>query len=308
MISQELTSKKIRIPIPFAIPVEIEKELPIPKKNLNSSSVRKSIKENFLNTVCEESLCPNLNHCWSMGTATYLIMGDRCTRRCGFCNIQTAKPLPLDPTEPMRLANSVREMKLKHVVITSVDRDDLKDGGSAHFASCIREVKKQNPQTTVEVLIPDFKGKEENLQKIWNEKPEIIAHNIETVPSLFREICPQSNYQISLKVLESTSKAGFLTKTSLILGLGETLEEVKEVIQEAKEKGVHILAIGQYLPPTQKHAKLKKLYPEEVFFELKDYALKLGYLHVESGSLVRSSYNAGIGIHEIIQRFYHMNA
>ncbi len=305
----------MRIPVKFDIPLQYINEDEITIKHLNIQKndfieqwnqlrIKKIIRENQLNTVCIEASCPNLHHCWGSGTATFLIMGNRCTRRCGFCDIETSKPFPLDPEEPIRLAKAVQLMQLKHVVITSVDRDDLKDCGSEHFALCINEVRKLNPYTTIEVLIPDFKAKIENLKKIWETKPNIINHNIETVPSLYKTICPQSNYQNSLRVLELSSKEGFLTKTGLILGLGETIDEIKQVIIEAKEKGTHILTIGQYFQPTKKHAPLKKYYDLEVFKELKEFAMSLGYLHVESGPNVRSSYHAGQGIEKIIENFY----
>lgn len=294
--------KWMRIPLKFAIPQEYIDENRIEQWNLIET--KQIVKKNQLNTVCEEASCPNLNHCWGLGTATFLIMGDRCTRSCGFCDIKTAKPFALDPTEPKRLAEAVKKMHLKHVVITSVDRDDLKDCGSSHFAQCIIEVKKENPTTTIEVLIPDFKGRIENLQKIWDAKPEIINHNIETVPSLYKYICPQSNYKISLKVLELSSKQGFLTKTGLIVGLGETIEELKEVIKDAYNSGTHILTIGQYLQPTPKHAPLKKYYSLQEFQELKNFAYELGFLHVESAPNVRSSFHAGVGVEKMIEKFY----
>lgn len=301
--------KWLRIPVKFSIPKKYLQEMDPNFNNLffqelkYNHNTRDIIKLTALNTVCQEASCPNLNHCWSLGTATFLIMGNKCTRRCGFCDIDTGKPQPLDPEEPKRLAIAVQKMRLKHVVITSVDRDDLKDCGSEHFANCILEVKKYNPNTTIEVLIPDFKAKEENLKKIWEAEPTIINHNLETVPSLYKYICPQSNYQHSLKVLELSSKNGFLTKTGLIVGLGETEEELKQTIQEARSVGTHILTIGQYLQPTSKHAPLVKYYPKEFFDEIKAYALDLGFLHVEAGPHVRSSFHAGVSIEEIIKKF-----
>lgn len=300
---QELDQKKIdptrwfKISVKFATPADFE------ESNNLQIFTKKIIQKNRLNTVCEEASCPNLNHCWSSGTATFLIMGDTCTRRCKFCDIKTGKPMPLDPEEPLRLAKTVKEMKLRHVVITSVDRDDLKDCGSSHFANCILEVRNQAPDTTIEVLIPDFKAKEENLKKIWDAKPDIINHNLETVPSLYKKVCSQSNYQNSLKVLELSSKKGFLTKTGLILGLGETLDEVKQTIIDAKNSGVHILTIGQYLRPDQKNLPVEKLYPLEVFRELKIFAEEIGFLYVESGPLVRSSFHAREAIEYILKKF-----
>ncbi len=255
--------------------------------------VRETVHGARLNTVCEEASCPNLGHCWSQGSATFMIMGKNCTRSCGFCDVHTARPSLLDPREPQRIAETIRELGLKHAVITSVDRDDLKDCGSTHFARVIERVRAVNPQTTIEVLIPDFKGREENLARIRAEKPDIINHNVETVPSLFRSICPQSNYQVSLDVLRTSAQAGFLTKSGLILGLGEELEEVRAVIRDLAANGCHMLTIGQYLQPSAKHAPLKAYIPVEVFQELKEYALDQGFLHVEAGPLVRSSYFAG---------------
>lgn len=264
--------------------------------------VKTAVKGAGLVTVCEEASCPNLGHCWGLGTATFMIMGDRCTRRCGFCDINTGKPFALDPAEPINLAKTVASMKLKHVVITSVDRDDLKDAGSMHFGRSIAEVKKLNPETTTEVLIPDFKGKPELLENVWREKPTIINHNVETVPSLFKKICPQSNYQVSIDVLRLSSERGFLTKSGIILGLGETLEEVRQVIDDLYAAGVHLLTIGQYLQPTREHAPLESFFPVEVFDELKEYAIGLGFLHVESGPLVRSSYHAGESLNQILEK------
>lgn len=257
------------------------------------SNVKNLIHDQNLHTVCEEATCPNLGHCWSNGTATFLVMGDRCTRRCGFCDIATAKPMALDSAEPQRVANTVRSMQLKHAVITSVDRDDLKDCGSIHFASVIHEVKKLNPETSIEVLIPDFKGKEENLKRIWAEQPHIINHNVETVPSLYKEICPQSNYEVSLRVLKLSSDQGFWTKSGIILGLGEDVEQVRNTIRDLFENGVRLLTIGQYLQPSPQHAPLHSYAGLDTFSELKIYAETLGFKHVESGPLVRSSYHAG---------------
>ncbi len=266
-----------------------------------AADVREKVTGSGLHTVCEEASCPNLGHCWSRGTATFLVMGDRCTRRCGFCDISTARPLPLDPTEPLRLAETVRSMKLRHVVITSVDRDELPDCGSTHFAACITETKRLNPETSVEVLMPDFKAKPESLQRIFDAAPHIINHNIETVPSLYREICPQSNYAHSLEVLRRSAEAGFMAKTGLILGLGETIDEVKEVIADARKAGVKLLTIGQYLQPTSDHAPLKAYIDPETFEELKSFALKQGFVYVEAGPLVRSSYHAGDALDFLLQ-------
>ena len=261
-------------------------------EQLKASKTRQIIESKELNTVCQEAACPNLAHCWSEGTATFMILGKQCTRRCGFCNIQTGRPSPLDPQEPENLAQAVFEMKLRHVVITSVDRDDLKDCGSTHFAQVIKKVRETNPLTRIEVLIPDFKARIENLERIWQAGPEIINHNIETVPSLYRSICPQSNYKNSLRVLELSKQAKFITKSGLILGLGESFEECQELISDLADSGVSILTIGQYLRPSSKHSPLKAYIPLNQFAALKEYAIDRGIGYVESGPLVRSSYHA----------------
>jgi lipoic acid synthetase len=266
-----------------------------------AARVKDAVHGARLNTVCEEASCPNLGHCWNQGTATFMIMGENCTRRCGFCDISTARPSLLDPKEPEKTARAVQELGLKHVVITSVDRDDLKDCGSRHFAKVIRQVREQNPRTTVEVLIPDFKGVTEHLQRIADERPDILNHNVETVPALFRTICPQSNYQTSIEVIRWGSRAGLLTKSGLILGLGESITEVREVIADLAEAGCGMLTIGQYLQPSPEHAPLKSYVALEVFDELKEYALGLGFRHVEAGPLVRSSYHAGDNLDQLLR-------
>lgn len=266
-----------------------------------ATRVKDAVHGARLHTVCEEASCPNLGHCWNQGTATFMIMGETCTRRCGFCDINTARPSMLDPREAEKTATAVQQLGLKHVVITSVDRDDLKDCGSRHFAAVMRRVRELNPKTTMEVLIPDFKGVTEHLQRIWDEKPEILNHNVETVPSLFRTICPQSNYQTSIEVIRQSGAAGLLTKSGLILGLGEEIAEVRGVIADLAQAGCGMLTIGQYLQPSPKHAPLKSYVPLEVFDELKEYALGLGFRHVESGPLVRSSYHAGESLDELLK-------
>ena len=258
-----------------------------------SDAVKSLVKGRRLHTVCEEASCPNLGHCWSRGTATFMIMGDTCTRRCGFCDVATGKPRALDPGEPARVAETVKTLGLKHTVITSVDRDDLPDCGAEHFASVIRAVRAAAPSVTIEVLIPDFKGHEENLRKIWEAGPDVLNHNVETVPALFATICPQSRYDVSLQVLRQSAEAGFLTKSGIILGLGETVDQVSGVLDDLRAAGVQMVTIGQYLQPTPEHAPIKEYVPPQIFRELKEYALGLGFRHVESGPLVRSSYHAG---------------
>ncbi len=262
--------------------------------------VRELVNRSRVATVCEEASCPNLSHCWSRGSATFMIMGERCTRRCKFCDVATARPDALDPDEPRRLAETIRDMRLKHAVITSVDRDDLKDCGSTHFAAVIRAVRAASPDTTIEVLIPDFKGRLENLERIWAEGPHIINHNVETVPSLYKTICPQSNYGVSLDVLRLSAERGFHTKSGIILGLGETLEEVRAEMSELRQNRVEMLTIGQYLQPTPEHAPVMAYIPPEVFEELKTFGYELGFRHVESGPLVRSSFHAGDAVDKIL--------
>ena len=254
--------------------------------------VREQLRRNRMATVCEEAACPNLAHCWSQGTATFMVMGDRCTRRCGFCNVATARPLALDEGEPLRVAETVRELGLRHVVITSVDRDELPDCGSAHFADVISSVRSLNRATTIEALIPDFKGRRENLERIWAARPDILNHNVETVPSLYREICPQSNYEISLAVLEMSAEAGLVTKSGVILGLGESDNEVLSVLHDLGSHRVAMLTMGQYMQPSQRHAPVRRYVPPEEFRRWKETALGLGFSQVESGPLVRSSYHA----------------
>ncbi len=276
----------LKVKVPFGVSEEWNKNA------LSTSATRKHVEKGGLHTVCQEAACPNLSHCWAQGTATFMIMGDHCTRRCGFCNVSTGRPLPLQNDEAESLADAVFTMGIQHVVITSVDRDDLKDCGSTHFAQTIRAVRQKNPQTTIEVLIPDFKAKVENLERIWEAKPNIINHNVETVPDLYKSICPQSHYQNSLEVLKLSHQRGFITKSGIILGLGERFREICEVINDLIACGVKILTIGQYLQPTIQHAHVKKYFPLSFFRRLKQYALKKGMGYVEAGPLVRSSYHA----------------
>lgn len=264
-------------------------------------SVRERVDASGIHTVCEKAACPNLHHCWSSGTATFLIMGERCTRRCAFCNIRTARPLPLNPEEPRRLAGTVQAMGLKHVVITSVDRDDLQDCGSTHFAEAIQMIRQRTPQVKIEVLIPDFKGRVDNLQKIWDAKPDIVNHNVETVPSLYSTICPQADYAKSLHVLGLFAERGFMTKSGLILGLGEGLDEVRSVMIDLRRIGVRMLTIGQYLRPGPQYAPVREWIPASVFEDLKNFGLEIGFNHVESGSLVRSSYHAADGMKKMLE-------
>ncbi len=266
------------------------------KANLGKDylSLKSLIKEKRLNTVCEEASCPNIYECWSMGTATFMIMGDTCTRACGFCDVNTGKPCDLDMDEPYRVAESVKIMGLTHAVITSVNRDDLDDGGSAFFAKTIDEVRLKNNQTSIEVLIPDFKGSKEAIDNIINANPEVLNHNLETVPRLQREIRTAASYGRSLALLQYAKESHFLgkTKTGLIVGMGEEFEEVISVLKDLSRINIDIVTIGQYLRPTQRHRLIDRYVSEEEFEQYKTIGQELGIPHIESGPLVRSSYHA----------------
>jgi lipoic acid synthetase len=250
------------------------------------------MRQNELHTVCEEARCPNISECWNAGTATFMILGDTCTRSCGFCAVKTGRPIGLDTEEPDRVAKAVRLMKLRHVVITSVNRDELPDGGAGVFAETIRRVREDNPNTRIEVLIPDFKAKAESLERIFDARPDILNHNTETVPSMYRTVRPQAKYHWSLGVLAQAKACGFVTKTGIMLGLGESREELLKVMRDLVEIKVDILTLGQYLQPTPNHLQVARfLHPDE-FAELKVIGEDLGFRHVESGPLVRSSYHA----------------
>ncbi|MAT42259.1 MAG: lipoyl synthase [Anaerolineaceae bacterium] len=247
-----------------------------------------------LHTVCEEAHCPNMGECWGSGTATFLVLGDVCTRSCRFCDVKRGKPNEVDWEEPERVARAVQAMDLKHAVITSVNRDDRKDGGAPIFAEIIRKIREYQPGCSVEVLIPDFKGSLEALQIVMDARPEILNHNVETVPRLFKLIQPQDRYEWSQFILENAKKLDgeVLTKSGIMLGLGETIDEVKAVMADLRSWGVDILTIGQYLQPSRKHIAIDRYYTLEEFAELKAYGLELGFRWVESAPLVRSSYHA----------------
>lgn len=245
-----------------------------------------------LHTICEEARCPNRWECWNARTATFLILGDVCTRRCHYCSVQTGKPLPLDLEEPRRVADAVRALGLRHVVVTSVNRDELADGGAGVFAATIRETRRLNPGCTIEVLIPDFGGDVEAMKELCAERPDLLNHNIETVARLFPAIRPQGKYGRSIGVLRQAKDLGMTTKSGLILGLGETLDEVSQVMHDLRNSGCDILTMGQYLQPTRQHLPVARFYEPALFGALKLEALALGFRHVESGPLVRSSYHA----------------
>ncbi|MBP8023352.1 MAG: lipoyl synthase [Paludibacter sp.] len=256
------------------------------------SNVSQVIKQHGLHTICTSGRCPNQSECWSRGTATLMIGGDICTRSCKFCNTITGRPLPLNPQEPANVAESIRLMKLKHAVITSVDRDDLKDQGANHWAETIRKVKEINPETTLEVLIPDFQGKEELIELVVAERPDIISHNLETVRRLTPEIRTRAKYDVSLKVLQYIASRGIVAKTGIMLGLGETEQEVLELMDDALAHDCRVLTIGQYMQPSRKHVVVSEYIHPDKFKEYREIALAKGFKHVESGPFVRSSYHA----------------
>ena len=252
------------------------------------------MRQKSLHTVCEEAGCPNLGECWGSGTATFLMMGDVCTRTCGFCDIKRGQPTPLDWMEPERVAQAVKAMDLKHAVITSVNRDDRRDGGAPIFAMLINRIREIHPGCSVEVLIPDFKGSVEALRMVVEARPEILNHNVETVPRLFKQVQPQDHYEWARATLSNAKRIDpdVLTKSGIMLGLGETLDEVKEVMGDLREWGVEILTIGQYLQPSRQHLPIARYVHPDEFAELKEYGLGIGFRWVESGPLVRSSYHA----------------
>ncbi len=245
-----------------------------------------------LHTICEEARCPNRWECWNARTATFLILGDICTRRCHYCSVETGRPLPIDDTEPRRVAEAVQALDLRHAVITSVNRDELDDGGAAIFAETIRQIRQLNPGCTIEVLIPDFEGNETALAMVCAEKPDILNHNIETVRRLFPDIRPQGKYQRSIGLLAKAKQLDMRTKSGLILGMGETMDEAREVMHDLRAVGCDIVTIGQYLQPTREHLPVARFYDPAEFAMLKEEGRTLGFTHVESGPLVRSSYHA----------------
>ena len=252
----------------------------------------KLVNDQNLHTVCQSAKCPNMGECWASGTATLMILGDICTRSCGFCHIATGKPTGLDTDEPRRVGYSVAQMKLKHVVITSVNRDELPDGGAAIWADTIREIRKQSVGTQVEVLIPDFCGDWDALQLVLNEKPEILNHNIESVPRLYYKVRPQAKYHRSLKLLQISKQQGLLTKTGMMLGIGEEENEIDAVLDDLVAIGVDILTLGQYLQPTTQHLPVHRWVHPDEFAYWKQRGEERGLRHVESGPMVRSSYHA----------------
>ena len=263
-----------------------------------TKNVRKILKTNCLNTVCESARCPNKNECYTKNTATFLIMGAVCTRNCRYCNIATAKPLPLDENEPKNIAKAIQELGLKYAVITSVTRDDLADGGAEHFAQCISEIRKLTPNVKIEILTPDFKNDKAALDTIINADPDVFNHNIETVSRLFKTARPQAIYQRSLDVLEYIKNKSKLlgsdipTKSGIMVGLGETFEELEQTLKDLKQIDCNIVTIGQYIQPSKAHLSVEKYYTPEEFEQLKSLAKKIGIKNYQFGPLVRSSYKA----------------
>ena len=256
------------------------------------STLKKLVRENNLHTVCESAKCPNLGECWSAGTATLMILGDVCTRSCGFCHIATGRPPTLDLDEPRRVGDAVARMKLKHAVLTSVNRDELADGGAGVWAETIRQIRLQSPGTSVEVLIPDFEGNWAALQLVLDQRPDILNHNLESVPRLYRTVRPQAKYHRSLQLLQIAKQQGLVAKTGMMLGLGEEEGEIEAVIDDLVAINVDILTLGQYLQPTAKHLKVERWVTPEEFVAWKHRGEAKGLRHVESGPLVRSSYHA----------------
>lgn len=256
--------------------------------------VQQLMRSKSLHTVCEEAMCPNLGECWGAGTATFLMLGDVCTRTCGFCDIKHGKPDFLDWNEPERVAQAVHKMKLKHAVITSVNRDERRDGGAPIFGMVIRRIRELQPGCSIEVLIPDFKGSLEALRIVMEARPEILNHNVESVPRLFKAVQPQDNYAWAEATLRNAKKLDpeVLTKSGIMVGLGETIDEVKETMRDLRDWGVDILTIGQYLQPSRKHLPIERYYTPDEFIELKTFGDEIGFHWVESAPLVRSSYRA----------------
>lgn len=262
------------------------------KTGPNYLDIKQTMERLTLHTICEEAGCPNRWECWNARTATFLILGDICTRRCHYCSVETGRPLPVDEKEPGRVAEAVQALGLRHVVITSVNRDELPDGGAWVFAETIRQTRRLNLACTIEVLIPDFEGNEKALVTVCEEKPEILNHNIETVRRLFSSIRPQGKYQRSIELLAKAKQHGMKTKSGLILGMGETLDEAREVMRDLRAVDCDIITIGQYLQPTREHLPVVRFYDPSEFALLKKEGLAMGFTHVESGPLVRSSYHA----------------
>jgi len=257
-------------------------------------TIKKLLEKHQVHTICQEALCPNIGECFERGTATFLILGNFCTRRCGYCNVSTGNPLPVDEKEPERVAEMAEMMQLNHVVITSPSRDDLPDGGSGHFARTIRMLKSRMPHLSVEVLIPDFKGSVKSLCRVLDADPDILNHNVETVPRLYPVVRKQANYEQSLELINNVKqfRPDIVTKSGIIIGLGEEMYEIKELLHDLRDVKCEMMTIGQYLQPSVEHLPVKKYYTPDEFEELRRYGGTLGFLHIESAPHVRSSYHA----------------
>ncbi len=288
-MSENENSKVANPPVGAGKPSWLKVKLPTGE---NYRNVREAVDKNRLHTICQSGNCPNMGECWGAGTATFMILGNICTRSCGFCAVATGRPLAVDLKEPERVADAVHLMKVKHCVITSVNRDDLKDGGAAIWVETINTIRKKCPGVTLETLIGDFKGEAEHVAKIAEVRPEIVSHNLETVRRLTKQVRIQAKYDRSLAVLKMLKDAGCRTKSGIMLGLGETFDEILESMDDLRSSGVDILTMGQYLQPTPEHLPVKEFVHPDTFAELKLIALSKGFRYVESGPLVRSSYHA----------------
>ncbi|MDF2413465.1 MULTISPECIES: lipoyl synthase [Aeromonas] len=269
----------------------------LPPSSQKIEHIKSTLRKNKLHSVCEEASCPNLAECFNHGTATFMIMGAICTRRCPFCDVAHGRPLALDPDEPKKLALTIKEMGLKYVVITSVDRDDLRDGGAQHFADCIKQIREHSPQTRIEILTPDFRGRMEQALEVFRETPpDVFNHNLETAPRMYRVARPGADYKWSLELLRRIKEMHphVPTKSGVMMGLGETNEEIVQVLTDLREHGVNMLTLGQYLQPSRHHLPVKRYVPPAEFDELKDIAMELGFSHAACGPFVRSSYHADL--------------
>ncbi|HHQ4559090.1 lipoyl synthase [Aeromonas hydrophila] len=269
----------------------------LPPSSQKIEHIKSTLRKNKLHSVCEEASCPNLAECFNHGTATFMIMGAICTRRCPFCDVAHGRPLALDPEEPKKLALTIKEMNLKYVVITSVDRDDLRDGGAQHFADCIKQIREHSPQTRIEILTPDFRGRMEQALEVFRETPpDVFNHNLETAPRMYRVARPGADYKWSLELLRRIKEMHphVPTKSGVMMGLGETNEEIVQVLKDLREHGVNMLTLGQYLQPSRHHLPVKRYVPPAEFDELKDVAMGLGFSHAACGPFVRSSYHADL--------------
>jgi lipoyl synthase len=273
-------------------------------------NLKRLMRSKSLHTICEEANCPNMSDCWSRGTATFLIMGDVCTRSCGFCDVKTGRPSPLDWAEPLRVAQAVKDMNLEHVVITSVNRDERPDGGAPIFALCIRRIHAMQPSCTIEVLIPDFKGSASALEIVMREQPDILNHNVETVPRLFKRVQPQDHYEWALTTLSNAKQIqpDAVTKSGIMLGLGETQDEVLDVMRDLRSVGVDIITIGQYMQPSKQHLPVERYWHPDEFAEFHRLGKDMGFKWVESGPLVRSSFRAEFQARALSKRWLAIKA